>query len=67
MRLGMNVLERHRFAAITVEDTTRRLIMRVDDLRLRDVWDGKSLLHRPLRPSQVFQPRQRFVIGILFP
>src|SRR6185436_14844855 len=67
MRLRVNLLESHSFAAITVEHAARSLIMNMDDLSLSHVGNVISLLLCPLRPCQIFQPCQRVIIWILLP
>ena len=67
MRLGINLLERHRFTAIAIEDTTRRLVVNMNNLRFGNIRDLITLVLHPFRPRQILQPGQRFIIGILHP
>ena len=67
MRLGINLLKCHRFTAITIEHTLRRFIVYMDNLRFGHIRDLVTLFLRPLRPRQILQASQCFIVGVLLP
>src|SRR5258706_1916877 len=67
MRLGINLLERHRFTAIAIENTVGRLVVNMNYLRFGNISDLITLVLHPFRPRQILQPGQRFIVGILCP
>src|SRR5688572_8052345 len=67
MRLRIHPLESHGFAAITVEHAARPFIVNMNNLCFGYISNGISLLFSPLRPCQILQSSQHFIVWILLP
>ena len=65
MFLGEDAFEGHGLAAVAIVDPRRRFFMDMDHFRLSDIADGIPLAHDAVRPFQVFQAGQRFVVVVL--
>ena len=67
MGFGVDPSQCHGFTAVSVEYTAWRFIMDVDDLGFSNIGNLLVMFLRPLRPRQIFEPGQCFIVLILFP